>query len=417
MLAAAALLVTSAQADPIERDQLHWQTLANPAAPGSLAPRLAQVTDGSWYLSWLEKQTMTAPATAGRAVHALKFARLQTGIDQLSFAPARSIASGPDWFANWADTPALYVHSDKLWLAHWLQKSAASTYAYDIMLSTSNDQGTTWSTPFSPHTDNTPSEHGFISYFPLSEQSLGIIWLDGRETVAVGANHQHAGAMTLRAAMLDADGAISDGELLDQRVCDCCQTAAVNTATGTIIAFRDRSADEIRDIAVMRHTGQGWSKPQIVHADGWRTAACPVNGPALAARDNQVALAWFTLADALPRVQLVVSADGAETFTTPQVFSSGTALGRVQLLAYADGWLLSWMDQPLPEAKAVIRLARLNAAGDVLWQQQLQGITAQRASGIPRMAALADGRILMAWTGAANGQSQIHTSVFDPSDE
>ncbi|GAB4124879.1 MAG: hypothetical protein Tsb0027_23570 [Wenzhouxiangellaceae bacterium] len=408
-----------------------WQMLANPAGPGSLAPRFAQAGDGTLYLSWLEKRPADAAAAS---VHALQYARLQTGANSLSFAAARDIASGSDWFANWADTPGLTMHSVKLWVAHWLQKSAASTYAYDIVLSISKDQGASWSAAFTPHHDNTPTEHGFISQFARADGSVGLFWLDGRATMAAteaatlasaanpenGGTHgsahagAHSGAMTLRTATLDATGNISQDELLDERVCDCCHTAAVSTPAADVIAYRNRSAGEIRDIAVLRRSAQGWSTPQIVHADGWRTAACPVNGPALAASGERVALAWFTMADDMPRVQLALSADAGASFAAPQTFSAATALGRVQLLAYADGWLLSWLDQPADSGAAVIRLASLSAAGDLRWQQQLSGVSARRVSGIPRIAALADGRIIVAWTAAWNGQGMVQTAVFTP---
>jgi len=417
LLLVASAWQVAANAETAPPEQSRWQSLANPSAPGSLAPRLVQAGDGTVYLSWLEKQhTARASASAANTRHTFKFARLQETADKTSFLPARSIASGSDWFANWADTPALHIHSDALWLVHWLQKSADSTYAYDIMLSLSRDQGATWTQAFSPHHDNTQTEHGFVSYFPMAEDRLGMIWLDGRETQA-SSTHDHGGSMTLRSAGVDSAGNVSQSELLDQRVCDCCQTAAVSISGAAVIAYRDRTEDEIRDIAIMRRDAQGWSEPAIVHHDGWRISACPVNGPALAARGRQLAVAWFTMAEDKPRVHLALSYDVGETFSPPQTFAAGTALGRVQLLQHADGWLLSWMNQPATAAGAVIRLAGLNADGSMRWQQQLSGVSAQRSSGIPRIATLADGRIIMAWTAAGNGQSVIATSVFDPGHE
>jgi len=63
---------------------------------------------------------------------------------------------------------------------------------------------------------------------------------------------------------------------------------------GPIVAYRDRSDTEIRDIYVSRSVGSNWSQPVAVHRDNWQIAACPVNGPALSADGTAVALAWFT---------------------------------------------------------------------------------------------------------------------------
>ncbi len=416
-----------------------WQQLQSPAGANSIAPGFVSDTDGTIIMTWLEKYPVENASGAATVNHVLKFARFEDN----AFLPAKTIASGSDWFANWADTPALHIQSDATWIAHWLQKSAASTYAYDIMLTVSHDQGQSWTAAATPHRDGSASEHGFVSYLDASNAadsngkpgSSRLIWLDGRNTVAHGdhANAKadeakrtetgsavHGGeqaqrsAMTLRSALVHADGRISPSQLLDDQVCDCCQTAAVNTSSGAVIAYRNRSDNEIRDIAVMRHSAAGWSEPGIAHEDGWQTAACPVNGPALAARGDQVALAWFTMADAKPRVHLGLSKDGGQQFDLRQTLSAGSALGRVQLQAYTDGWLLSWMDTE--QNQAVIRLARLDTTGNIIWQEQIAGVSAQRVSGVPRIAVLADGRIIMAWTSSTRGTTRISTAVLRTDD-
>ena len=118
-------------------------------------------------LSWIERSGDLAT---------LKFSeRTATG-----WSAPQTIASGRDWFVNWADVPsALRLPSGAL-VAHWLQKSAASTYAYDVRLSYSIDDGKTWSPSFLPHHDGTPTEHGFASLFPIGD-GFGLVWLDGRE--------------------------------------------------------------------------------------------------------------------------------------------------------------------------------------------------------------------------------------------
>ena len=37
---------------------------------------------------------------------------------------------------------------------------------------------------------------------------------------------------------------------INARVCECCQTSAAMMADGPIVAFRDRTTDDIRDIHV-----------------------------------------------------------------------------------------------------------------------------------------------------------------------
>ena len=78
------------------------------------------------------------------------------------------------------------------------------------------------------------------------------------------------------------------------------------TRDGEILAaYRDRTEDEIRDIAVARLTKDGWQPPVRVHDDGWELAGCPVNGPAISTHEDRVAVAWFTGADDVAAVQPV----------------------------------------------------------------------------------------------------------------
>jgi hypothetical protein len=139
------------------------QPIASPAAANSAQPQLS-VSKRGVLLSWIERSGDLAT---------LKFSeRTATG-----WSAAKTIASGKDWFVNWADVPsALRLPSGAI-VAHWLQKSAASTYAYDVRLSYSTDEGKTWSKSFTPHHDGTPTEHGFASLFPMGD-GLGLVWLD-----------------------------------------------------------------------------------------------------------------------------------------------------------------------------------------------------------------------------------------------
>src|SRR5262245_44556632 len=114
--------------------------IASPALPGtSSEPRLT-VTGGRAILSWIERRDDRA---------ALKFAeRLSSG-----WSTPQVVASGTDWFLNWADVPSVLRLGDGALAAHWLQSNGPDPEGYDIRLSFSKDEGRTWSTPVSPHHD------------------------------------------------------------------------------------------------------------------------------------------------------------------------------------------------------------------------------------------------------------------------
>lgn len=401
-LALALLLPALAVAD--------WQPLDSPAGPSSLAPSLASTADGGPVLSWLE---------ASDDGHVLQF----SVFDGEAFGPVGEIARGTDWFANWADMPGVHVMPNGEWLAHWLVKSGPATYAYDVVMARSADGGQTWSEPFSPHDDGTQTEHGFVSYFDWTEQSTGVVWLDGRETAVeqvsghdhghdAHAHHGHgAGAMTLRTARVGIDDAVTGGLVLDGQVCDCCQTAAAMTDQGPVVIYRGRDDDEIRDIRVVRHVQGRWTEPELLHADGWRIGGCPVNGPALIARGELAIAAWFTMADGVPQVRVAMSRDAGQSFSAPLSLGEGSAMGRVDLSWMPDGVLLSWMDQDGADAR--IMLTRLSDSLEIIGESSPLALSAARISGFPRLAELDDGRVLMAWTGVGEDRrGKVRVALF-----
>lgn len=355
------------------------------AGAGSMAPGLTvdPVRDAV-VLTWVEPR---------RPGHALRFSVFTEG----RFLPPRDIRGGRDWFVNWADTPALHIAPDGMWLAHWLRKAGRQPYAYDIQLARSNDAGATWRDVRAPHRDGTPTEHGFVSHYPETGGGLGLVWLDGRETLGRESGGRDDKAMTLRTARIGRRGNARRSELLDDRVCDCCQTASAITDRGPVIVYRDRSGDEVRDIAIVRRTGTAWSEPHPVHEDGWKIGGCPVNGPAITAAGNQVAVAWFTMGDdQRARVRLALSSNAGERFDAPLEFSVGSAVGRVGLVRLDRGYALSWIDQT--DDGGELRLAFVNDAGRIVHEQHLTQLDGGRISGFPRLARIGDA-LLVAWTG------------------
>ena len=361
------------------------RTTQSPADGDSREPDLTTTPDGRVILSWVEK--------LGDKRHALRAAML----DRNGWSEGRTVAEGDNWFINWADFPSVIALKDGTLAAHWLVKSGAATYAYDVNVSTSNDGGKSWSQSIVPHRDNTQTEHGFVSLIPLPDGRLGAVWLDGRNMKDMKDDHGPAPeSMTLRYAALDANGNLSDEAELDERVCECCQTSAAVTSEGPIAVYRDRSQTEVRDIHVVRQVNGSWTKPQAVVADNWQINGCPVNGPAIAADGARVAVAWYSSVADTPRVKIAFSQDAGATFSQPIQVDDGESVGRVDTLLLPDGSaLVCWLSGNVDGG--AIKVRRVRADGSVGPPAIIARTDISRSSGFPRMARLGD-EVHFAWT-------------------
>ena len=357
--------------------------IPSPAGPNSAQPQLT-VSPRGVLLSWIERVGDVA---------ALKFAeRTRDG-----WTPSRTVSSGKDWFVNWADVPSVLRLADGSLYGHWLQKSGPDTYAYDVRLARSTDDGRTWGPSFTPHSDGTKTEHGFASLYQMpGGGGLGLVWLDGRAMKSEHGGEHGGGEMSLRGATFDKAGTQLTESPVDLRVCECCPTTAAVTAEGPIVAYRDRSETEIRDIYLSRLVGGKWSEPAPVHRDNWQIAACPVNGPALSADGKTVALAWFTAKGGEGHTFIAFSSDSGRTFGKPMRLDDASALGRVDAALLADGSAIAtWVE--FADGQAQFRLRRVTPGGERGAAITVAGLSANRASGSPRMARFGD-ELVFAWT-------------------
>jgi hypothetical protein len=378
---------------PADAWPLAIQSLESPASADSAGPQLTTSSRGP-LLSWIERNGANAT---------LKFSeRGATG-----WSPARAVASGTDWFVNWADVPSVLRLGNGTLVGHFLQKSGSATYAYDVKLTYSKDDGATWSAPFTPHHDGTKTEHGFASMFEMPRGQLGLVWLDGR-AMKTGHGAADAGDMSLRFSIYD-DQMKQRAEIpVDFRVCECCPTAAVMTSDGPVVAYRDRSAREVRDISITRLENGAWSEPRPAHADRWHINACPVNGPALSAAGRDVAVAWFTAVDDTPRAFAAFSTDAGRTFGAPIRLDDAASLGRVDIELLPDrSAAASYVE--FADGKAQFRVRRVGRDGTTSPAVTVAAMEGNRASGYPRMARHGD-ELIFAWI-ERDGTNRVKTAA------
>jgi hypothetical protein len=221
-------------------------------------------------------------------------------------------------------------------------------------------------------------------------------WLDGRH-MGAGEHGEGGGAMTVHTTSVSPGGTIAPESPLDLRTCECCQVNSAMATSGPVVVYRDRSEDDIRDIGIVRRVGTTWTPPAIVHNDGWKISGCPVNGPAVAARGDTVAVAWFTGAQDTARVRMAWSVDGGATFAPPSRVDGGTPVGRVDLeLMDGNTAVVSWLERVPPEAGEV-RLRRVSRDGTAGTPVVVASTAASRPAGFPKLVRLGDD-LIAAWT-------------------
>ncbi len=370
--------------------------IPSPAARDSGQPNLAVGPAGEIYLSWIETLDSGEPA--------LKFAVREDD----KWSPAQTITSGEQLVVNMADFPSLLPLPGGVLAAHWTTFVPHSE-GYNVNIAFSRDAGRTWSKPVIPHRDRAPVEHGFVSMLPAASGGVGVIWLDSRKLSKKNATPAGSADVAMMYTKVALDGKVGPEVSVDNRVCECCQPSAVPTANGILAAYRDRTEQEIRDISVARFDGNKWSAPKNVFADNWKINACPINGPAIAAHENHVAVAWFTAANDQPKVEVAFSNDGGNTFSVPVQVDEGNPAGRVGVAVLDSGSaVVSWVARGNGGDQRVQVRARQIDPDETRHPSITVGITS--SGNFPRVKRTGDS-VLFTWT--ERTKDQVLLSALD----
>ncbi|MCS5662465.1 MAG: hypothetical protein NZ842_18890, partial [Dehalococcoidia bacterium] len=231
--------------------------------------------------------------------------------------------------------------------------------------------------------------------FRQSSDGVGMVWLDGRNMAP--SEHGHgSGEMSLFTTFLSRDLNLGVEVSLDSRICECCPTAAATIKGNTIIAYRDRSENEVRNIQIRRFSNGEWEPSFAVNDDGWMIPGCPVNGPELAVYEDKLAIAWYTAPNGEAKVNLAFSEDMGVSFSEPIRIDDGIPLGRVDLeWLNRSAVVVSWIE--VTGDSAELKLRKVSLKGEVDSPLVVSKIDAGRGSGYPQMVNFQN-ELIFAWT-------------------
>lgn len=342
---------------------LRVESVANPSGPTSLQAHWGATPDGHPLLSWIE--------TAKDGSLILRYAiRRDT-----QWSEPRTIVANRHFFRQPAESPSVISFGDGSLLAEWVELPGTGEAEY-IYVSASKD-GRQWTAPAMAHKDRMPVQHALVSMAASSDREASLIWLEapkGEDAPSI-----------LKRTVVSSDGKILNEENLDPDVCTCCPTSIVRTSKGLLVAYRDHTPQEIRDIAVIRFENGHWLPSKILNPDKWEINACPVNGPSAAAKDNRVAIGWHTEAQDSARTQLMFSSDAGATFGKLIRVSTGNSFGHTSVVLDDDGSaIVSWLEegQGADGVRLLVRpVSSTGVAGPIT--QVAQG--SMRTIGYPRL--------------------------------
>ena len=289
-------------------------------------------------------------------------------------------------------------------------------------MATSADQGRSWvplSTPYGP---TLAGQHSFISWFG-TKSGIGLLWLDAmarsqvRHALMQGREANETtdlGSVGLRYAALNAEGKVGNEEFVEPITCECCPTSAASTDHGPVVVYRGRqeapgtlpsqvhdNRPTVRDIYIVRQQAGVWQKPHLVHKDNWIINACPDNGPSVDASANHVAVAWWTVSDNQPKVQLAFSSDSGDSFGSAFRIDSGHGEGQVTVALLPDGRsaIVGWLENGETWARYVTDSGAIS-------RPVVLG-SSRHHSRLPHWLVNGDGSVTAAWTSMKDGSPHL----------
>lgn len=370
---------------------LEIQPLAMPEGNHARLPTLAVDSRNQLFMAWVEG--------SAQAEQSLRLSRWRDG----QWSNIRTIEQGRNWLLNAVDPPGLHILADDQMLAHWIERMEQGHGTLVRMWGLIENNSAP--RPAYLHDDRRAVEHGLVSSVQSNDAGW-LFWLGGKPQSAEppnSANTREANGneFTARTALFarsfDSVSGLGSQVVLDQSVCECCGTDAARTDEGLILVYRDRSAEDVRDISYIRRKDGHWLPQRKVHEDNWRLTGCPMNAPAVAARGNHVAVVWYTRAKDQPQLLLARSSNAGEEFVPPMRLDFGAPIGQADVTWLDKQIFIVWRE--MRDNRARLAYAIVSGGGEKLTSGFFDHAPLHRRLGTPVLATLRN-EIFVVWTRA-----------------
>lgn len=261
-------------------------TISNPVHAGT-TPRFTTDQRGNPVLSWAEK-------TSDKA--AVFFFSVSTDGGE-TFGPKLRVPVPADLSTHAEGMPKIAIKDNGTLIALFEvpRPTAESPYAGNIYTMTSANNGQSWTDPKPVHQDVTPGKsHSFGDLTRLPNGEVGLVWIDEKLDGQEG--------RCIKFVQTQPQGGFSPEVIVDSNACQCCRTSVfVDSKQQIHLTYRDliptgKGSPAARDIShvVSADGGKTFSKPQRIHADDWRVAACPHAGSSVAQVGDALYTTWFS---------------------------------------------------------------------------------------------------------------------------
>ena len=187
------------------------------------------------------------------------------------------------------------------------------------------------------------------------------------------------GAMNLYQTTFNKSGKFNLETQLDNKVCECCPTSAIKTENALILAYRDRSDKEIRNINIIRFANGQWSNPYPVNDDKWKITGMIISLQIIVLIDTVATITIPVAAD--PTVNVSFSEDEGNSFEKPIRVDLSKPIGRVDLVwLNKEEVIVSWVEISDKSTNILSRIVSKN--GDMYKAKIISEIEPGRVAGL-----------------------------------